>query len=925
MSSLQLPTAVFFDLGRTLTFFDATNQRQPFADALDTLQILHERGYRLGLLSNQSASATVDQVYALLAGFGFTKYIERELVTISSEIPGNVGKPNQPIFDLALDKAGHSAASDQSIFVTETLNHIQAARNFGWRAILKRNAGACQPAEGECVTGLSGLLDLLPPLADIAGTNLHLAPPAKMVDGLVAAPIDIQRISAELTFDGATESGTGDATLDFTMGRQAGNPIFDLRQTITAVWLDGMPLSVAEVAHHDFGGGPSADLRVVESVLAAGSAHTLRVTYDLGPPQASTAGSYQPQITWSSGPRLTYNFGFTDLGPGRYLESWIPANLIYDQMDLDLEIRLLNTTIPHTVITNGTVTALGTNHWTISFPAYFTAFSPLLEIRASDTVTNQIDTVTLPVSGKTVTIEAWRLVGSGVDLTTQLNNLKTWLVDNENNAGPYHHGDRFVAFFHVGGMEYDFGTTTSTGALRHETFHSWWGRGLKPASQPDAWWDEAWTKYNDFGAAGSVPFDFSDPPVNLSPRNPWIRVTNTAAYSAGRRFFDGVASLLGVSNLKSFMRDFYVQRKARPATTTELEEFLVCRSGEPRLVDAFHRFVYGLGNPSPVPNLWLRDDPAHTGTEFWGGRFWNSPDLWIRNADDGGLTHQPPEYGQDNWFHARIRNRSTTATARHFLVTFNVKSFAGVQFTYPTDFLPCVAAVAGFELGPGQSTIVKARWPRDLVPPVGTHACWLAAVLTRFDHPISGRHVWEHNNLAQKNLTIVDLSPGSWLVLPFVVANVNSRLKRRFQLELIRPKAVPKLEAALLHRTGAVFEHARRLHDLQSIYDEPADRLECGAGTDDVEMIDANKMFTSDTPGALVAKQFAQAMDIGFQSGQIARVPIVLRRQETALMGLKVHVPRTARKGDVLKMDLVQRDRDGRRVLGGLALEIHVK
>jgi len=42
-------------------------------------------------------------------------------------------------------------------------------------------------------------------------------------------------------------------------------------------------------------------------------------------------------------------------------------------------------------------------------------------------------------------------------------------------------------------------------------------------------------------------------------------------------------------------------------------------------------------------------------------------------------------------------------------------------------------------------------------------------------------------------------------------------------------------------------------------------------------------------------------------------------------MGLEVHVPRTARKGDVLKMDLVQRDRDGRRVLGGLALEIHVK
>jgi hypothetical protein len=51
-------------------------------------------------------------------------------------------------------------------------------------------------------------------------------------------------------------------------------------------------------ANHDFGGGPHAELRVVESVLAAGSTHTLRVTYMLGPPQASTAGSYQPAMPW---------------------------------------------------------------------------------------------------------------------------------------------------------------------------------------------------------------------------------------------------------------------------------------------------------------------------------------------------------------------------------------------------------------------------------------------------------------------------------------------------------------------------------------------------------------------------------------------------------------------------------------------------
>jgi FMN phosphatase YigB (HAD superfamily) len=39
-------------------------------------------------------------------------------VTISTKIPGNVVKPDRPIFDLALSKAGHAAASAQAIFVT---------------------------------------------------------------------------------------------------------------------------------------------------------------------------------------------------------------------------------------------------------------------------------------------------------------------------------------------------------------------------------------------------------------------------------------------------------------------------------------------------------------------------------------------------------------------------------------------------------------------------------------------------------------------------------------------------------------------------------------------------------------------------------------------------------------------------------------
>lgn len=80
----------------------------------------------------------------------------------------------------------------------------------------------------------------------------------------------------------ANKISTSDATLEFTTGPFAGNPIFDLRQTIAGAWPDGNPLLVAKLPHHDFGGGADAEVRIVESLLAAGTTHTLRVTYSLG-------------------------------------------------------------------------------------------------------------------------------------------------------------------------------------------------------------------------------------------------------------------------------------------------------------------------------------------------------------------------------------------------------------------------------------------------------------------------------------------------------------------------------------------------------------------------------------------------------------------------------------------------------------------
>lgn len=723
---------------------------------------------------------------------------------------------------------------------------------------------------------------------DMPTTNFDLAPVAKTVDGLLAVPIDIQRITATLTFDGASQTGTGDATVEFIMGPANGNPVLDLRQTITGVWLDGAAIPVAKAAHHDFGGGAGAEMRIVEQVLTAGSAHTLRITYSLGPPQASGAGSYLPAMTWSSGPRLAFNFGFTDLGAGRYLEAWVPANLIYDQFELILEFNVINTAIAHTLITNGTVTNLGANHWRAEYPARFTGLSPLVELRATDTLANAAGSVTLPVSGATVGIEAWKLASGTANLATQVNNIRNFLTANENSTGPYMHGNRFVSFIHVGGMEYEGATTTATGALQHETFHSWWARGVKPASQADGWFDEAWTVYNDNGAANTLPFNFSDPPITLCNRNLWARVTAGGAYTDGYRFWRGVAALVGVPALVAAMSEFYKRRRSRPVRTTDIEEFLICRTGNSQIVDAFHRFVFGFGDSSS-PDLWIRDAPLHGGPDLWAGRFWDSPDVWVRNKDDGGTTHQNPEFGQDNWFYARVRNRGPSV-ARHFVVTFAVKQFAGTQFMYPDDFLPCTAAVAGFDLAGGGTVVVKARWPKEAVPGAGSHACLLAAVLARSDQPLIGRRVWEHNNLAQKNLTIVDLAPNQKFRLPFVISNLGSRLPRQFQLELRRPVHLPRLQASIV---GEVVPH------------DEGSTVDCaGTSAANVELGDA-----TDTP---------------FGPGPVATIPMRLGPFEQSRLHFLFTVPPEAERGESFLLDLVQQVANEGKTAGGIAIEVRV-
>ncbi|MFN7922287.1 MAG: hypothetical protein U0Q16_19450 [Bryobacteraceae bacterium] len=156
-----------------------------------------------------------------------------------------------------------------------------------------------------------------------------MAPPPKPFEDLHAVPIHIRHIEARLELNAAVANARGEALLDFEHGSEDGCPVFDLRQPIEELSIDDEPVDVRALFHRDFGGGAWAHLRVIPRLLAAGSRHRMRIRYAVGHPAVPVVGGRQPGLDWVPG-RRTLPLRLSDLGAGRYLRSWVPANLIFN-------------------------------------------------------------------------------------------------------------------------------------------------------------------------------------------------------------------------------------------------------------------------------------------------------------------------------------------------------------------------------------------------------------------------------------------------------------------------------------------------------------------------------------------------------------------------------------------------------------------
>jgi hypothetical protein len=427
-----------------------------------------------------------------------------------------------------------------------------------------------------------------------------LAPPPASSNGRTVVAPSVERIDAALTFDVSSRQAEGRATIELCGAPTTGYPALDLRQPVDSVRFDGKSLHPDAFAPADVGAGTGAEIRVLDVQVEAESRHVLEVSYQVGTPQAEGA---QP-IGWrESG--LRFDFWMSDLHPGRYLEMWIPAPLVHDRFTLNIDIRLNGTDRPHTLVANtaGIDSAPGGRKWSLCYPAHFTALSPMLVIAPSDTIDIRRTAFSLPGRSRSMGLVCARHSDADADIGACEADLRAWLVHLATRYEPWVHGDTYWAVIWSAGrgMEYDGATTASVEALEHEVFHSWFGRGIKPARAADGWIDEAWTVWSTSAHGRDQPrfweanLGLDEPPVVLYPPHPWSRYTPTDAYTHGARLFAGIASLFGGANrLRAAMADWYRANAGGLVTTDGLAAHLKAWSG----IDIgpwWARYVHGRG------------------------------------------------------------------------------------------------------------------------------------------------------------------------------------------------------------------------------------------------------------------------------------------------------------------------------------------
>src|SRR5690606_23312005 len=189
----------------------------------------------------------------------------------------------------------------------------------------------------------------------------------------------------------------------------------------------------------------------------------------------------------------------------------------------------------------------------------------------------------------------------------------------------------------------------------------------------------------------------------------------------------------------------------------------------------------------PELDRYIKDCPTDFGQEPSGCvDFWDSPDIWVRNNQDGQTENQNPVYrpnGSPNYIYVKVRNLSCVPSpGSEKLKIYWAK--ANTSYAWPDYWNGTAVNDQGIPLSselpsvdipviqPGQEVVVAVPWVvpnpenySDMEEP--WHYCIMARVESENDPMTfpetadSGENIRNNNNIAQKNVSIVNPSPGN--------------------------------------------------------------------------------------------------------------------------------------------------------------------
>jgi C1A family cysteine protease len=297
-------------------------------------------------------------------------------------------------------------------------------------------------------------------------------------------------------------------------------------------------------------------------------------------------------------------------------------------------------------------------------------------------------------------------------------------------------------------------------------------------------------------------------------------------------------------------------------------------------------------------NLYIRDNTGDTGDTPTSGTFWLSPDLIVRNADEGAepaaWSNQSVIGGADNWIYVKVHNIGAN-TGGEIEVRLYVTDYPGTEFMYPWDYENEISTspVTISSLAPGADAVAKFKWLAAEIPSAAemAHPCLLAEVRCTQDinaaqwgicAPFSGTHVWENNNLAQRNITIIEGKGGKSFMFPIDIGNIHS-VPREYSVLVVDRSQTPK--------TAEITLNLGHMSPISLV-----------GATDNVGL--SGTLIT-------ISPEAAEAE---------IRIPL---SQERTRVYLTFTVPASAQGGEEYTVDIMQKD-DQNRIVGGITLVVKV-